>query len=141
MASIGSDSFASFPLPLPLIVFCSPVALADPSNRMLNSHVDRGRLGFDLRGNAAGASLLGKVLALALRCDIRVLKSVIFGQFDLRNGRRVVLPTPLLSSGWKMGNEICQVGNGDEEFLCFHSPMAITLYTAPPTKYCFSEDS
>ena len=73
-------------------MFCSPVALADPSNRTLNSRVDLGWLGFapDLRENASGASLLDKVLALALRCDIRVLKSVIFGQFDLRHGRQMV---------------------------------------------------
>lgn len=46
-------------------MFCSPVAWADPSNRMLNSRVDLGQLGFapDLRGNASGAPYLGKVLA------------------------------------------------------------------------------
>ena len=65
-----SHSISTFVL-LPVIVFYSRIALADPSNRMLNSHV---ALVPDLHGNASGASLLGKVLALVLRCDIKNFK-------------------------------------------------------------------
>ncbi|CAI9170269.1 unnamed protein product [Rangifer tarandus platyrhynchus] len=53
-----SHSSSTFVL-LPVIVFYSRIALADPSNRMLNSHVD---LVPDLHGNASGASLLGSWL-------------------------------------------------------------------------------